>query len=182
MSGSWLRNLQNQGGKKEQKEKIKAGEEETAKEDAPIPLVTLVNNILHPIFSNVEVYINIQQIYNSNGLYARKFYTSRRNQFIYKKTSNNASVRRIAIAMNKNSAFTGSYTENPFWYQQFDLRQISILRVSQPFVFFEDAGKCRQYVTTIKAMNFQEDIPSILNDKFKCHFVLVLNARCYWKF
>ena len=28
------------------------------------------------IFSNVEVYINSQQIYNSNGLYAHKFYIS----------------------------------------------------------------------------------------------------------
>ena len=41
-------------------------------EDAPVPLVTHVNNILHSIFSNVDVYINIQQIYNSNGLYAHK--------------------------------------------------------------------------------------------------------------
>ena len=41
-------------------------------EEAPVPLVTHVNNILHSIFSNVEVYINNQQIYNSNGLYAHK--------------------------------------------------------------------------------------------------------------
>ena len=41
---------------------------------------------------------------------------------------NNAPIRRIANAMNTNSAFTGSLTENPFWYQQFDLRQIRILR------------------------------------------------------
>ena len=38
--------------------------------------VTYVNNIMHPIFSNVEVYINNQQIYNSNGLYAHKSYIS----------------------------------------------------------------------------------------------------------
>ena len=30
------------------------------------------------------------------------------NQFIQEDTFNNATVRRIAIAMNKNSAFTGS--------------------------------------------------------------------------
>ena len=34
--------------------------------------VTYVNNIMHSIFSNVEVYINNLQIYNSNGLYAHK--------------------------------------------------------------------------------------------------------------
>ena len=31
---------------------------------------------MHSIFSNVEVYINNQQIYNSNGLYAHNSYIS----------------------------------------------------------------------------------------------------------
>ena len=35
-----------------------------------------MNNILHSIFYNVEVYINNQQIYNSNGLYAQKPFIS----------------------------------------------------------------------------------------------------------
>ena len=61
--------------KKEHKEEAKAEKEETEEdEEAPVPLVTHVNNILHSIFSNVEVYINNQQIYNSNGLYAHKSY------------------------------------------------------------------------------------------------------------
>ena len=37
---------------------------------------------------------------------------ARQNQFIQDNIFNNAPVRRIAIAMNTNSAFTGSYTEN----------------------------------------------------------------------
>ena len=57
--------------KKEHKEEAKAEKEETADEE-PVPLVTHVNNILHSIFSNVEVYISNQQIYNSSGLYAHK--------------------------------------------------------------------------------------------------------------
>ena len=61
---------------KEHKEEAKAKEEETAEEDDPVPLVTHVNNILHSIFSNVEVHINNQQTYNSNGLYALKSYIS----------------------------------------------------------------------------------------------------------
>ena len=40
--------------KKEHKEEAKAEEEESAEEDAPVPLVTHVNNILHSIFSNIE--------------------------------------------------------------------------------------------------------------------------------
>ena len=64
--------------KKEHKEEAKADEEERTEEEqeAPVPLVTPVNNILHSIFSNVEVYNNNQQIYNSNGLYAHKSYLS----------------------------------------------------------------------------------------------------------
>ena len=102
-------------------------------------------------------------------------FPARRNQFIQENIFNNTPVRRIAIAMNKNSAFTGSYTENPFWYQQFDLRQIKLLRRSQPIVDFDAADNCRLYVTTMKAMNFQDDIPSILNDNFKDHLVLAFD-------
>ena len=304
--------------KKEHKEEAKVEKEETAEEDDPVPLVTHVNNILHSIFSNVEVYINNQQIYNSNGLYAHKSYISnnfegaiseykgvlhcegydyeefldeimeaplsepfftrrmkmlsrpdgfmlygklgltffstfellypnmkvrlrlirarpnfymisdnpnvslgivdcslytrrialkddyhkkrmdmlaytpvefnylgtlaktfiipaRQNQFIQKNIFNNAPVRRIAIAMSKNSAFTGSYTENRFWYQQFDLRQIRIIRGVQPIVDFDAADNCRLYVTTMKAMIFQDDIPSIPIDSFKDFYVLVFD-------
>ena len=56
---------------KEHKEEVKADEEETSEEAAPVPLVTHVNNLLHSIFSIVEVYINSQQIYHSNGLNAQ---------------------------------------------------------------------------------------------------------------
>ena len=49
---------------------------------------------------------------------------ARQNQFIQENIFNNTPFRRVAIAMNTNSAFTGSFTENPFWYQEFDLRQI----------------------------------------------------------
>ena len=98
---------------------------------------------------------------------------ARQNQFIQENIFNNAPVRRIALAMNTNSAFTGSYTENPIWYQQFDLRQIRILRGGQPIVDFDAADNCRLYVTTMKAMNFQDDIPSIPIDNFKDYYVLV---------
>ena len=48
---------------------------------------------------------------------AKTFITpARQNQFIQENIFNNAPVRRIAIAMNTNSASTGSYTENTFWY------------------------------------------------------------------
>ena len=52
--------------KKEHKEEVKAEQEETAEEEAPVTLVTHLNKILHSFFSNVGVYINNQQLYTSN--------------------------------------------------------------------------------------------------------------------
>ena len=100
---------------------------------------------------------------------------ARQKQFIQENIFNNPPIRWIAIAMNIKSAFTGSFTQNPFWYQQFDLRQIRILRGGQPIVYFDTADNCRLYVTTMKAMNFQDDIPSIPIDDFKDHYVLVID-------
>ena len=100
---------------------------------------------------------------------------ARQNQFIEENIFNNAPVRRIAIAMNTISVFTGSYTENPFWYQQFELRQIRKPRGGQPIVDFDAADNCRLYVTTMKAMNFQDDKTSIAIDNFKDHYVLVFD-------
>ena len=64
--------------KKEHEEEVKADveTEEVEEQEAPVPLVIHVNNILHSTFSNVEVYIKNQRIYNSNGLYAHKSYIS----------------------------------------------------------------------------------------------------------
>ena len=57
---------------------------------------------------------------------------ARIDQFIQENIHNNAPVRRIKITMNTNSAFIGSYTENPFWCQQFNLIQIRTLIGGQP--------------------------------------------------
>ena len=100
---------------------------------------------------------------------------ARQNQFIQENILNNAPIRRVAIAMNTNSAFTGSFTKNPFWYQQFDLEQVRIFRRGRPIVDFDTADNCRLYDTTVKAMNFQDDIPSVPIDDFKDYYVLVFD-------
>ena len=93
----------------------------------------------------------------------------KQNQFIQENFFNNAPVRRIAIAMKTNSAFVEPYTQNPFWLKQFDLREIKILRGGQQLVDFDAADNCRLYVTTMKALNFQGNIPSIPFDNSKVH-------------
>ena len=77
--------------------------------------------------------------------------------------------------MNLNSAFTGSFAENSCWYQQFILRGVRIVRRGQPIVHHDTTDNCRLYVTTMKAMNFQDDIQSIPVDNFKDHYVLVFD-------
>ena len=100
---------------------------------------------------------------------------ARQNQFIPENIFNYAPIRRVAIAMNTISAFTDSFTKNPFWYRPSDLRQIRILRGGQLIVDFDTADNCRLYVTTIEAMNFEDEIPSIPIDGFKDHYVLVFD-------
>ena len=82
---------------------------------------------------------------------------------------------KIATAMNTNSAFLGTYAENPLWYQLFDLKQCRILRRGQPILNFDAVDYCRLNVTTMKARSFQDDIPSIGIDNFKDHNVLVFD-------
>ena len=86
---------------------------------------------------------------------------ARQNQFIQENIFKNAPVHRIAIAKKTNSAFNGSYTENPIWYQQFELRQVRSFRGGQPIVDFNAADTYCLYVTIMKAMNFQDDFPQI---------------------
>ena len=64
---------------------------------------------------------------------------ARQNQFILENFSNKAPIRRFAIATNTSSAFFGSFTENPLWYQALDLRQVRTLRGGQPIVDFDTA-------------------------------------------
>ena len=114
--------------------------------------------------------------FNSLDTFAKTFNTpAKQNHLIQENFLNKAPVCRIAIAMITTSAITTSHTENPFWYQPFDLRQIRILGRSQPIVDFDAAFKCHQYITTMKAMFFQYIIPSFSIVTSKDHYLLVFD-------
>ena len=67
--------------------------------------------------------------YNFMETIARTFIIpSGQNQFIHENVFNNAPIRRIAIAVNTNSAFTGHFQEIPFHYRKFGLRELRIVR------------------------------------------------------
>ena len=52
--------------------------------------------------------------------------------------------------MNTNSAFTGSFTENPFGINSSISKKTRILRRGQIIVDFDTSDNCRWYVTTMK--------------------------------
>ena len=60
----------------EHEKEAEADKNSREEEEAPVSLVTRVNNTLHSFYSNVEVYINSQQIYKSKGLDSHKSYIS----------------------------------------------------------------------------------------------------------
>ena len=72
-------------------------------------------------------------------------------------------------------AVTRSYIEKPFWYQQFDPKQVKKLRGAQTSADFDAVDTYCLSVTTMKAMNFEDDIPSNPCDSIKHHYLLVLD-------
>ena len=96
-------------------------------------------------------------------------------QFMQENIFDNSPIGRITIAMNSNFAFTGSFAENPFWYQHFYLRYIRLLRAGQPIAHHDMTHYFSLYVTIMKAMNCQDGFPSIPVDNFKDHYVLVFD-------
>ena len=77
--------------------------------------------------------------------------------------------------MNTNSAFTGHFQENPFHYQKFGLRELRIVRGGRAIVSLDTTNDCRASVTTMKAMNFNEEIPALPNHQFQNHYILVFD-------
>ena len=51
---------------------------------------------------------------------------SGQNQFIHENVFNSAPIRRVAIAMNTDSAFTGHFQENPFHFETLDCENFEL--------------------------------------------------------
>ena len=85
-------------------------------------------------------------------------FSSRHNQFIQENIFNKAPIRRVADAMNTTSAVF--FHEIPFSYQQFHLRELRTIRGGR------QPSPCRPYVTTRKAMQFNEDLHALPMEEF----------------
>ena len=128
----------------------------------------LVNEVYH---QTIKYQLTHQlACYNFMETIARTFIIpSGQNQFIQENAFNNAPIRRIAIAMSTNSAFTGHFQENPFHYQKFGIRELRIVRGGRAIVSVDTTNNCKTYVTTRKAMNFNEEIPALPSYLFQNH-------------
>ena len=100
---------------------------------------------------------------------------SRQNQFIQENVFNNAPIRRKAVAMSTNSAVAGSFLENFFHYQQFLLREPRVVRGASAIISLDTTSPCRPYVTTMKAMQFNENFPALSIEDFQNHYILVFH-------
>ena len=115
----------------------------------------VVNEVYH---QTIKYQLTYQPAcYNFIEAIARTFIIpSGQKQFVQENVFNSALIRRVTIAMNTNSAFTGHCQENPFRYQKFGLRELRIVRGGRAIVSLDTTKDCREYVRTIKTMNFNE--------------------------
>ena len=102
-------------------------------EDDEVARVTYVSNILHSIFSNVEVYINNQQIYNSNGLYVHKSYIS--NNFKAAISEHKGVLNCEGYDYEKNPEDINNSLPDPFF-----TRRMKLLSRPDGFMFFGKLG------------------------------------------
>ena len=68
-----------------------------------------------------------------------------------------APIRKTAVAMNTKSAVEGSFN-----YQHFHLRELRVFRGARAII----SSPCHHYVTTVKAMQFNENFPVLPMEKF----------------
>ena len=114
--------------------------------------------------------------YHFNELESRTFIIpDGQNQFIQENVFNNAPIRRLVVAMNTNAAFSGSFAENPFHYQKFGLREIRVIRGNQPIVYMSTVQNSQAYVTTMKAMKYNDETPTLPFDDYDNHYILVFD-------
>ena len=114
--------------------------------------------------------------YNFMKTIARTFnIPSGQIQFIQENVFIYAAIRRIAITMKTNSAFTEIFQEISFLSQKFGLRELRIFRGGRVIVSLDTTNDCRTYGTTMKAMNLSKEFPALPNHQFEKHYILVFD-------
>ena len=107
---------------------------------------------------------------------------SRRNLFIQENVFKNAPIKGLAIALNTNSGNAGYSHESPFNCQPFHLSELRSIRNGRAIVSLKPTCPCRPYVTTMKAMNFNEVFLALPVEDFQkhcfCFFLFDFTTEC----
>lgn len=93
---------------------------------------------------------------------------------------NRAPVSRLIFAMVPEENFTGSYTTNPFNFEDFDLDTVRIIREGTPVggtPINVGNSHVRIYASTMRALGFDHGGNSITLDNFSHHFCPVFNLN-----
>lgn len=86
-------------------------------------------------------------------------------------------IRRIAIAMNTNTAVAGTNDQNPYYYQKFGLRSITIYRNGIPIAGtpLSTVDNNRLYFKSLSALSFTDQGHGISLADYPNHFVMVFD-------
>ncbi len=89
----------------------------------------------------------------------------------------NEPIRRFALAMNTNRAFSRARRGNPFNYQKFNLISINVSRNGQSTVGtpMDTTDNKLAYYNTLDALAFYNDSHGIPLEQFEHHYVLVFD-------
>ena len=86
-------------------------------------------------------------------------------------------IRRFILAMSTNAGFVGAKTTNPFHYQKFGLRSITVYRNGHPIAgtpLETDTDK-KMYLNSMGALAFHEHGHGISFEEYANHYLLVFD-------
>ena len=141
--------------------------------DSPYSTVVIEDRIFKDLHSSLQIR---PARYNFFEVLAKSFVIPNgQYQYIHENIFNNAPIRRLAIAMNTNMAFTGSRKTNAFLCQKFNLRSSRMVRGSHVVIDMDTTDIVQSHITTMRALQFDEDGPGIPLEEYPERFVQVLD-------
>ncbi len=96
-------------------------------------------------------------------------------QFKQEDVFERAPIRRLILALHTKSAFRGKSDGNPFWFQKLNLRKVKNIRGSQALVDLDARENFEAFVTTLKALKFNDDRPGFKKEDYENRYVLTFD-------
>ena len=78
--------------------------------------------------------------------------------------------------------FIEHFQENDFYYQKFGMRELRTVRGSRAIALVDTTIDCRASVTTMKAINFNEEFPVSVSEPLHTCIRFQFTSRCSIKY